>query len=231
MCDIAHIAGLVIAGLHPSPVPHAPFVTTTTHKTLRGPRGGLVLCRADRAKDLDRNVFPGIQGGPLEHVIAAKAVAFAEAATPEFVTYQEGVVRNARALAEALTSRGFRLVSGGTDNHMLLVDVGQKGISGKDAEKLLEKVGLTVNKNTIPFDTNSPMVASGIRVGTPALTTRGMKEADMAKVGLLISRALSAVENDTALDEVKRDVKRLCDQFPLYAARLEAYDAALAAHA
>ena len=215
MCDIAHIAGLVIAGLHPSPVPHAPFVTTTTHKTLRGPRGGLVLCRADRAKDLDRNVFPGIQGGPLEHVIAAKAVAFAEAATPEFVTYQEGVVRNARALAEALTSRGFRLVSGGTDNHMLLVDVGQKGISGKDAEKLLEKVGLTVNKNTIPFDTRSPMVASGIRLGTPAVTTRGMGVAEMDVIGAAVARTLEAREDPAVHAEVRRTVSELCAAYPL----------------
>ena len=215
MCDIAHIAGLVIAGLHPSPVPHAPFVTTTTHKTLRGPRGGLVLCRADRAKALDRNVFPGIQGGPLEHVIAAKAVAFAEAATPEFVTYQEGVVRNARALAEALTSRGFRLVSGGTDNHMLLVDVGQKGISGKDAEKLLEKVGLTVNKNTIPFDTRSPMVASGIRLGTPAVTTRGMGVAEMDVIGAAIARTLEAREDPAVHAEVRRTVSELCAAYPL----------------
>src|SRR5262249_18287195 len=162
MCDIAHIAGLVLAGLHVSPVPHAPFVTTTTHKTLRGPRGGLVLCRAAHAKDLDRNVFPGIQGGPLEHVIAAKAVAFAEGASPDFVDYQKRVVQNAKALAAALSGRGFRLVSGGTDNHVMMVDVGARGISGKDAEKLLEGVGITVNKNTIPFDARPPMVASGI---------------------------------------------------------------------
>jgi len=229
--DMAHIAGLVAAGIHPSPVPHSDFVTTTTHKTLRGPRGGLVLCREQYAKDLDRTVFPGVQGGPLMHVIAAKAVAFKEALSPEFKTYQAQIVKNAKALAAALMGEGWRLVSGGTDNHLMLIDVFAKGITGKVAEKALDRAGITVNKNTIPFDTNSPMVASGIRVGTPALTTRGMKEADMAKVGLLISRALSAVENDTALDEVKRDVKRLCDQFPLYAARLEAYDAALAAHA
>ena len=161
VADIAHIAGLVIAGLHMSPVPYAPFVTSTTHKTLRGPRGGLILCRADRAKDLDRNVFPGVQGGPLEHVIAAKAVAFAEAATPEFKDYQRRIVENAKALASGLTNRGFRLVSGGTDNHMMLVDVGARGISGKDAEKALDRLRITVNKNTIPFDTRPPMVASG----------------------------------------------------------------------
>jgi glycine hydroxymethyltransferase len=231
MADMAHIAGLVAAGLHPSPVPHAEFVTTTTHKTLRGPRGGMILCQEKWAKETDKLLFPGVQGGPLMHVIAAKAVAFKEALSPEFKAYQAQIVKNAKALAAALTGEGWRLVSGGTDNHLMLIDVFAKGITGKVAEKALDRAGITVNKNTIPFDTNSPMVASGIRVGTPALTTRGMKEADMAKVGLLISRALSAVENDSALDEVKRDVKRLCDQFPLYAARLEAYDAALAAHA
>jgi len=231
MADMAHIAGLVAAGLHPSPVPHAEFVTTTTHKTLRGPRGGMILCQEKWAKEADKLLFPGVQGGPLMHVIAAKAVAFKEALSPEFKTYQAQIVKNAKALAAALTGEGWRLVSGGTDNHLMLIDVFAKGITGKVAEKALDRAGITVNKNTIPFDTNSPMVASGIRVGTPALTTRGMKEADMAKVGLLISRALSAVEDDTALGEVKRDVKRLCDQFPLYAARLEAYDAALAAHA
>jgi glycine hydroxymethyltransferase len=215
LCDIAHIAGLVIAGLHVSPVPHAPFVTTTTHKTLRGPRGGLVLCRSDRAKDLDRSVFPGIQGGPLEHVIAAKAVAFAEAGTPEFVAYQKRVVENARALAAALTQRGFRLVSGGTDNHVMMVDVGEKGTSGSDAEKLLEKVGVTVNKNTIPFDTRSPMVASGIRVGTPAVTTRGMGVADMDVIGGAIARTLEAGGDEAVLAEVRSTVSELCAAYPL----------------
>ena len=215
MCDIAHIAGLVIAGLHVSPVPHAPFVTTTTHKTLRGPRGGLVLCRAAHARDLDRSVFPGVQGGPLEHVIAAKAVAFAEAATPEFVAYQKRVLENARALAAALAGRGFRLVSGGTDNHLMMVDVGQKGISGKDAEKLLEKVGVTVNKNTIPFDTRSPMVASGIRIGTPAVTTRGMGPAEMDVIGGAIARTLEAGEDAAVLTEVRRTVSELCAAYPL----------------
>jgi glycine hydroxymethyltransferase len=231
MADMAHIAGLVAAGLHPSPVPHAEFVTTTTHKTLRGPRGGMILCQEKWAKETDKLLFPGVQGGPLMHVIAAKAVALKEALSPEFKTYQAQIVKNAKALAAALTGEGWRLVSGGTDNHLMLIDVFAKGITGKIAEKALDRAGITVNKNTIPFDTNSPMVASGIRVGTPALTTRGMKEADMEKVGLLISRALSAVDDDTRLGEVKRDVKKLCDQFPLYAARLEAYEAALAAHA
>jgi glycine hydroxymethyltransferase len=215
MCDIAHIAGLVIAGLHVSPVPYAPFVTTTTHKTLRGPRGGMVLCRGAHAKDLDRNVFPGVQGGPLEHVIAAKAVAFAEAATPEFVAYQKRVVENARALAAALTQRGLRLVSGGTDNHVMMVDVGAKGVSGKDTEKLLEKLGLTVNKNTIPFDTRSPMVASGIRIGTPAVTTRGMGVAEMETIGDAIARAIEAPEDAAVHAGVKRIVAELCAAYPL----------------
>ncbi len=215
MCDIAHIAGLVIAGLHVSPVPYAPFVTTTTHKTLRGPRGGMVLCRGAHAKDLDRNVFPGVQGGPLEHVIAAKAVAFAEAATPEFIAYQKRVVENARALAAALTQRGLRLVSGGTDNHVMMVDVGAKGVSGKDTEKLLEKLGLTVNKNTIPFDTRSPMVASGIRIGTPAVTTRGMGVAEMETIGDAIARAIEAPEDAAVHARIQRTVKELCAAYPL----------------
>jgi glycine hydroxymethyltransferase len=205
----------VIAGLHQSPVPHAPYVTTTTHKTLRGPRGGLVLCRAEHAKDLDRNVFPGIQGGPLEHVIAAKAVAFAEAAQPDFVAYQRRVVENARALAAAISSRGFRLVSGGTDNHVMMVDVGARGISGRDAEKMLEAVGITVNKNTIPFDTRPPMVASGIRIGTPAVTTRGMGPAEMGTIGAAIARALEAGEDAAARAETRRQVAELCAAFPL----------------
>jgi glycine hydroxymethyltransferase len=215
MCDIAHVAGLVIAGLHVSPVPYSPFVTSTTHKTLRGPRGGLILCRADRAKDLDRNVFPGVQGGPLEHVIAAKAVAFAEASTPEFVEYQKRTVENAKALAKALADRGFRLVSGGTDNHLMMVDVGAKGITGKEAEKALEKVGITVNKNTIPFDTRPPMVASGIRVGTPAVTTRGMGVAEMEVIGDAIARALEAREDAAVQETVRRTVSELCAGFPL----------------
>ena len=215
MCDIAHVAGLVIAGLHMSPVPHSPFVTTTTHKTLRGPRGGLVLCRADRAKDLDRSVFPCVQGGPLEHVIAAKAVALSEAATPAFREYQKAIVANAKALAKALLDRGFRLVSGGTDNHVMMVDVGAKGITGKDAEKALEKVAITVNKNTIPFDTRPPMVASGIRIGTPAVTTRGMGVAEMEVIGDSIARTLEAREDAEVLGRVRRTVSELCAGFPL----------------
>ncbi len=228
MADIAHIAGLVAAGLHPSPVPHAEFVTTTTHKTLRGPRGGMVMCQAKWQKELDRLTFPGIQGGPLVHVIAAKAVSFKEALAPEFKAYQRQIVANAKALAETLTGEGWRLVSGGTDNHLMLIDVFSRGITGKVAEKALEHAGITVNKNTIPYDTNSPMVASGIRIGTPALTTRGMKEAEMTQVGRLIARALSAIDNESALGDVRRDVLKMCDRFPLYASRLEAYDRALA---
>jgi glycine hydroxymethyltransferase len=215
--DIAHIAGLVIAGLHMSPLPYAPFVTSTTHKTLRGPRGGLVLCRSAAAKDLDRNVFPGIQGGPLEHVIAAKAVAFAEAATPEFADYQRRTVANAKALADALSRHGFRLVSGGTDNHMMLVDVGARGITGKDAEKTLDRLRITVNKNTIPFDTRSPMVASGIRIGTPAVTTRGMGPAEMETIAGCIARALEAAGDAEVEDSVRRTVGELCAGFPLVA--------------
>jgi glycine hydroxymethyltransferase len=216
MADIAHVAGLVIAGLHGSPVPYAPYVTTTTHKTLRGPRGGMVLCRADRAKDLDRNVFPGVQGGPLEHVIAAKAVALQEASTPEFAEYQKRVVENAKRLADGLAARGFRMVSGGTDNHLMLVDVGSRGISGKDAEKRLEAVGLTVNKNTIPFDTRPPMVASGIRIGTPAVTTRGMGLSEMDVIAEAIGRTLESDAADVQ-EQVRRSVRELCAAFPLVA--------------
>jgi glycine hydroxymethyltransferase len=226
--DIAHIAGLVVAGLHPTPVPHCEFVTTTTHKTLRGPRGGLAMCQAKWAKDLDRAVFPGMQGGPLVHVIAAKAVSFKEALAPEFKAYQQQILANAQALAKTLQGEGFRLVSGGTDNHLMLVDVFARGITGKAAEVGLDKAGITVNKNTIPYDTNSPMVGSGIRLGTPALTTRGMKEADMVEVGKLIARALLAIDNETTLAEVKRDVHKLCGRFPLYTSRLAAYDKVLA---
>jgi glycine hydroxymethyltransferase len=228
MADIAHIAGLVAAELHPSPVPHCEFVTTTTHKTLRGPRGGMILCREAWAKEIDKALFPGVQGGPLMHVIAAKAVALKEALEPEWKAYQQQIVRNAAALAAALTGEGFRLVSGGTDTHLMLVDVFAKGITGKVAEKALDRAGITVNKNTIPFDTNSPMVASGIRLGTPALTTRGMREAEMAEVARLVARALHAVENETVLADVKRDVLKLCERFPLYASRLAAYERALA---
>jgi glycine hydroxymethyltransferase len=229
LADIAHIAGLVATGLHPSPIPHCEFVSTTTHKTLRGPRGGMVMCKASWAKEIDKLVFPGMQGGPLVHVIAAKAVAFKEALAPEFAVYQRQVVANAKALAAALTGEGFRLVSGGTDNHLMLIDVFAKGITGKVAEKALEKAGITVNKNTIPFDKNSPMVASGIRLGTPALTTRGMKEPEMAEVGRLIAAALSAVEDETRLAQVKTEVSTLCDRFPLYAERLASYRRVLGA--
>ena len=215
--DIAHIAGLVIAGLHKSPVPFSPLVTSTTHKTLRGPRGGLILCRTVHAKDLDRNVFPGVQGGPLEHVIAAKAVAFAEAATPEFTDYQRRIVENAKALATGLTQRGFRLVSGGTDNHMMLVDVGARGISGKDAEKALDRLRITVNKNTIPFDTRPPMVASGVRLGTPAVTSRGMGPAEMDTIADCIARALDAIGDAAVEESVRRTVGELCAGFPLIA--------------
>ena len=229
MADIAHIAGLIVAGLHPSPVPHAEFVTSTTHKTLRGPRGGLALCREKYAKDLDRAVFPGVQGGPLMHVIAAKAVAFKEALLPEFTAYQRQIVVNARALAATLMDEGWRLVSGGTDNHLMLVDVFARGITGKDAEAALDHAGITVNKNTIPFDANKPMTASGIRIGTPALTTRGMREKDMETVGRLIARVLADHTSPTVLADVRRDVGRLCERFPLYASRLQAYDRVLAA--
>jgi glycine hydroxymethyltransferase len=215
MVDIAHIAGLVIAGLHPSPVPHAAFVTSTTHKTLRGPRGGLILCRAARAKELDRRVFPGVQGGPLEHVIAAKAVSFAEAGTAEFREYQRRIVENAKALADALAGRGFRLVSGGTDNHLVLVDVGSRGLSGKEAEKTLDRVGLTVNKNTIPFDTRPPAVASGIRIGTPAVTTRGMGTSEMGVIGEAIARTLEAPGDSAVEVSVRATVAELCAGFPL----------------
>jgi glycine hydroxymethyltransferase len=214
--DMAHIAGLVAAGVHPSPVPHSDFVTTTTHKTLRGPRGGMVLCREQYAKDLDRTVFPGVQGGPLMHIIAAKAVCFKEAAEPAFLAYQKQIVANASRLASALTTTGFRLVSGGTDNHLMLVDVFSKGITGKVAEAALGKAGITVNKNAIPFDQNPPMVASGIRVGTPAVTTRGMREAEMDLIAELFTRALQTPDDDAALGMVRAEVETLCRKFPLY---------------
>jgi glycine hydroxymethyltransferase len=216
MVDMAHIAGLVAAGVHPSPVPHADFVTTTTHKTLRGPRGGMVLCREKYAKDLDRSVFPGVQGGPLMHIIAAKAVCFKEAAEPAFAEYQRQIVANAKQLAGALTAAGFRLVSGGTDNHLMLVDVFSKGITGKVAEAALGKAGITVNKNAIPFDQNPPMVASGVRLGTPAVTTRGMRENEMDAIAELITRALQTPDDDRALGMVRTEVETLCRKFPLY---------------
>jgi glycine hydroxymethyltransferase len=216
MTDMAHIAGLVAAGVHPSPVPHSDYVTTTTHKTLRGPRGGLILSRATHAKDIDRAVFPGVQGGPLMHVIAAKAVCFREALEPGFAAYQRQVVANARALAAALADAGFRLVSGGTDNHLMLVDVFSKGLTGKLAEAALGKAGITVNKNAIPFDKNPPMVASGIRIGTPAVTTRGLRETEMGRIAELIARALAAPEDEGALAMVRAEVETLCRTFPLY---------------
>jgi glycine hydroxymethyltransferase len=220
MTDMAHIAGLVAAGVHPTPVPHSDFVTTTTHKTLRGPRAGLVLCRASHAKEVDRALFPGVQGGPLVHIIAAKAVCFKEAGEPAFAAYQRQVVANAARLAAAVAAGGFRLVSGGTDNHLMLVDVFSRGLTGKVAEAALGKAGITVNKNAIPFDKNPPMVASGVRLGTPALTTRGMTEREMDTVGELIVRALQAPEDDRALAMVKAEVESLCARFPLYPERL-----------
>lgn len=220
MVDMAHIAGLVAGGVHPSPVPHAEFVTTTTHKTLRGPRGGMVLCREAYAKDLDRTVFPGVQGGPLMHIIAAKAVCFKEAASPEFAEYQRQLVKNAARLATAMQTAGFRIVSGGTDNHIVLVDVFSKGITGKVAEAALGQAGITVNKNAIPFDQNPPMVASGIRLGTPAVTTRGLGEAEMDLVAEFISRVLASPEDASVIAAVKADVEALCRKFPLYPERL-----------
>ena len=214
--DMAHIAGLVAGGMHPSPVPYSDFVTTTTHKTLRGPRGGMVLCREQYAKDLDRRVFPGVQGGPLMHIIAAKAVCFKEALEPEFSIYQRQIVANASRLAAVLSAQGFRLVSGGTDNHLMLVDVFSRGLTGKVAEATLGKAGITVNKNAIPFDQNPPMTASGVRIGTPAITSRGLREADMDIVGELIGRALKTPDDDAALAMVRIEVERLCRKFPLY---------------
>jgi glycine hydroxymethyltransferase len=213
MVDMAHIAGLVAAGLHPNPVEYADFVTTTTHKTLRGPRGGLILCREDYAKQIDKAMFPGIQGGPLMHVIAAKAVCFHEALQPEFKEYQKQIVANAQALASGLQNQGFRLVSGGTDNHLMLIDVKSKGITGKDAEKMLDDANVTVNKNTIPFETESPFITSGIRVGTPAVTSRGMKEAEMGEIAAIFETVLLKKDEEKA----KEMVKALTDRFPLYA--------------
>jgi glycine hydroxymethyltransferase len=221
MADIAHIAGLVAMGEHPSPIPHCDFVTTTTHKTLRGPRGGMIMCREALAKDLDRTVFPGIQGGPLVHIIAAKAVCFQEALQPEYRSYIRQVVKNAKVLSETLKNRGYRIVSGGTDNHLILVDVFSKGITGKQAEKALEQAGMTVNKNTIPFDTNPPMVTSGIRLGTPALTTRGMKEEEMKIIGEFISNVLDDIEDAGLQGRIRSEVDELTALFPLYQSRIE----------
>jgi glycine hydroxymethyltransferase len=215
LADIAHIAGLVAAGIHPSPMEHADFVTTTTHKTLRGPRGGLILCREKYAKEIDSQVFPGIQGGPLMHVIAAKAVCFHEALQPSFKDYQEQIVRNARALAESMKRNGFRLISDGTDNHLMLVDVGARNLTGKDCQIALDDAGITVNKNTIPFETRSPFQASGVRLGTPAVTTRGMKEAEMAAIADMISEVLLDIKNLDAIAQVRQRVRELTVKFPL----------------
>lgn len=215
--DMAHIAGLIAAGLHPNPVPHAHYVTTTTHKTLRGPRGGMILCSAELGREIDKAIFPGIQGGPLMHVIAAKAVAFHEALQPEFGEYQRQIVANAKALAEGLQSRGFRIVSGGTDNHLMLVDVkSSRNLTGKQAEEVLDAVGVTANKNTIPWDTESPFVTSGIRLGTPALTTRGMKEEQMDIIAGIIDSVLSDPEDEARLEKARADVRELAEAFPLY---------------
>jgi glycine hydroxymethyltransferase len=220
MVDMAHVAGLVAAGLHPSPVPYADFVTTTTHKTLRGPRGGLVLCKAEHAKTVDSRVFPGMQGGPLMHVIAAKAVALKEALSPEFKTYQQQIVKNAQALAKTLTSKGFRLTSDGTDNHLMLVDLRKSELTGKVAQETLDKARITVNKNAVPFDTRSPFVTSGIRIGTPAVTTRGMTEKEMEQIGEFIARALHHVGDEAVLCSVADEVGALCKKFPVYPHRL-----------
>ncbi|MCH7803840.1 MAG: serine hydroxymethyltransferase [Acidobacteria bacterium] len=221
MADIAHIAGMVATGLHPSPVPYADFVTTTTHKTLRGPRGGMILCKEEHKKAIDKIVLPGIQGGPLVHIIAAKAVCLKEAASEPFKTYQQQVIRNAQALAQAVEEQGFRIVSGGTDNHLFLVDVFSKGMNGKQAEKALEEAAITVNKNAIPFDTHPPLVTSGIRVGTPAVTTRHMKEEQMGQIGECMGRVLNNIDSPGVQKEVEKEVKALTNQFPLYAQRLE----------
>ena len=221
MADIAHPAGLVATGLHPSPLGIAEFVTTTTHKTLRGPRGGLVMCRASDAPALDKTVMPGVQGGPLMHVIAAKAVAFKEALSPAFRTYQEQIVKNAKALAAGLLTRGYRLVTGGTDTHLILLDLGNRGITGKDAQDALDRAAITVNKNTIPFDTRSPMVTSGIRLGTPAVTTRGMKEAEMDLVAALIDRVLTHLGNAGTEARVRHEVRELTNRFALYPDRVK----------
>jgi glycine hydroxymethyltransferase len=220
MADIAHIAGLVATGFHPTPVPVCEFVTTTTHKTLRGPRGGLIMCKEDFAKVLNSRVFPGSQGGPLMHVIAAKAVAFQEALSDDFREYQSQIVKNAKAMADELMSRGFRLVSGGTDNHLMLVDLTDKDVTGKDAQETLDLAGITANKNGIPYDTRGPQVTSGIRLGTPAVTTRGMKEDEMRKIAQLIAYTLEDIHNENRIEEVRKEVGNLCNRFPLYSERI-----------
>jgi glycine hydroxymethyltransferase len=220
MADIAHIAGLVAAGLHPSPIPHMDFVTTTTHKTLRGPRAGMIMCREQFAKEVDRAVFPTVQGGPLMHVVAAKAVCFKEAMEEGFRDYQRQVIANAKVLAEELTTAGFKIVSGGTDNHLMLVNVFVRGLTGSQAEKSLERASITVNKNAIPFDTQPPMKASGIRIGTPALTTRGMKEDAMRQIAAWISEVLADPDSESVRERVRHSVEELCDRFPIYESRL-----------
>jgi len=219
MADIAHPAGLIAAGIHPSPVPYADFVTTTTHKTLRGPRGGMVLCKAAHAKAIDKILFPGIQGGPLMHVIAAKAVALKEATSPAFVDYQRQVVENAQTLAAALQSRGYQIVTGGTDTHLFLVDLHSKGVTGKEAETVLDQAGITLNKNAVPFDDKPPTVTSGIRIGTPSVTTRGMGTAEMALIAGLIDRVLSKRGDPAVVSETAAEVRRLCERFPVYRGR------------
>ena len=221
MADIAHVAGLVATGLHPSPVPVCEYVTSTTHKTLRGPRGGLIMCKEAYAKTLNSRVFPGMQGGPLMHIIAAKAVAFKEALLPEFKQYQSQILKNAQAMADELKNQGFRLVSGGTDNHLMLVDLTAKGVTGKDAQEALDLAGITVNKNGIPFDTQGPQITSGIRIGTPAITTRGMKEKEMRLIASYIADVVKNINDDHKIKAVAEKVKILCAQFPLYFQRIK----------
>ncbi|TET68449.1 MAG: serine hydroxymethyltransferase [Candidatus Zixiibacteriota bacterium] len=221
VADIAHIAGLIIAGLHPSPIPVADFVTTTTHKTLRGPRGGMIMCKKKYAKELDREVMPGIQGGPLMHIIAAKAVALKEAMEPDFKEYQKQIVKNAKAMAEALMEAGLELVSGGTDTHLILVKLFNKNLTGKVVEETLDRAGITVNKNTVPFDPQKPFVTSGIRLGTPALTTRGMKEPEMRQIAKWIVEIIANIENEENCERVRREVVALCKRFPLYEALMD----------
>ena len=221
MSDIAHIAGLVAVGLHPSPVPMCEYVTSTTHKTLRGPRGGLIMCKEPQAKILNSRVFPGSQGGPLMHIIAAKAVAFKEALLPEFKEYQQQILKNAQAMADELKNQGFRLVSGGTDNHLMLVDLTPKGVTGKEAQEALDRAAITVNKNGIPFDTQGPMVTSGIRIGTPAVTTRGMKENEMRLIASYIADVVANINDENKIQAIAKEVKKLCDRFPLYEHRIK----------
>jgi glycine hydroxymethyltransferase len=228
VADIAHIAGLVAAGLHPSPVPYADVVTTTTHKTLRGPRGAMILCKAKYAELIDKTTFPGMQGGPLEHVIAAKAVCFQEALRDDFKQYQKQIIYNAKTLADTLASLGYRLVAGGTDTHLMLLDLRNKNITGRDAERALGQANITVNRNTIPFDPQKPFIASGIRLGTPALTTRGMKEPEMQKIGKMIDKVLSNIGNEKVYREVAAEVKELVESFPLYSERRAIYDSLVA---